>query len=51
MTKEFLLSTEFESAPEAMKALNEFLKAVDNSINDSRANYQNLRVIGNRIYD
>ena len=51
MTKEILLSTEFESAYAAMKALNDFLKAVDNSINDSRANYQNLRLIGNRAYD
>lgn len=48
MTKEVLLSTEFESAYAAMTALNAFLESLDVS---SRAKYQNLRVIGNRIYE
>ena len=51
MTKEVLLNTEFESAYEAMYALNTFLENVDASPTDSRANYQNLRAIGNRIYE
>lgn len=48
MTKEVLLSTEFESAYAAMTALKTFLESLDVS---SRAKYQNLRVIGNRIYE
>lgn len=48
MTKEVLLSTEFKSAYDAMTALNAFLASLDVS---SRAKYQNLRVIGNRIYE
>lgn len=48
MTKEMLLSTEFKSAYDAMIALNVFLQSLDLSI---RGNYQNLKVIGNRIYE
>ncbi len=48
MTKEILLSIKFESAPAAMIALNTFLESVDISV---RAEYQNLRAIGNRIYE
>ena len=51
MTKEELLRTEFSSAFDAMNALNDFLKSIDNSPNDSRGNYQNLRAIGNRVYE
>ena len=51
MTKEVLLSTEFDSAYDAMIALNVFLENVDALPTDSRANYQNLRAIGNRIYE
>ena len=48
MTKEVLLSTEFESAYAAMTALNAFLASLDVSV---RAKYQNLKAIGNRIYE
>ncbi len=48
MTKEVLLSTEFESAYAAMTALNVFLASLDVSV---RAKYQNLKAIGNRIYE
>lgn len=52
MSKEELLKTEFDSACAAMQALEDFLQDIDNSrVNDSRGNYQNLKVIGNRIYD
>ena len=52
MSKEELLETEFNSAYDAMYALVEFLQQVDNSWKDeSRSDYQNLRVIGNRIFD
>lgn len=52
MSKEELLKTEFDSACAAMQALEDFLLDIDNSHeSDSRANYQNLKVIGNRIYD
>jgi hypothetical protein len=51
MTKEFLLNTVFSSAYQAMFALNAFLVTVDSLPNDSRANYQNLKVVGNRIYE
>ena len=51
MTKEILLSTTFESACQAMTALNAFLESVDARPDDSRANYQHLRAIGNRIYE
>lgn len=51
MTKEVLLNTEFESACQAMIALNAFLESVDVSPDDSRAKYQNLRAIGNRVYE
>ena len=50
MTKEFLLNTVFSSY-QAMFALNAFLVTVDSLPNDSRANYQNLKVVGNRIYE
>lgn len=48
MTKEVLLSTEFESAYAAMTALSAFLASLDVSV---RAKYQNLKAIGNRIYE
>ena len=51
MTKDVLLSTEFDSAYDAMIALNVFLENIDALPTDSRANYQNLRAIGNRIYE
>ena len=51
MTKEILLNTEFESVYAAMLALNAFLESVDDSVADSRANYQNLKAVGNRIYE
>lgn len=51
MTKDFLLNTDFGSAYAAMYALIIFLNTVDESATDSRANYQNLKVIGNRIYE
>ncbi len=52
MSKEELLETEFKSAHDAMNALAEFLQEVDNSWKDeNRSKYQNLRVIGNRIFD
>lgn len=52
MSKEELLKTEFDSACDAMYALNDFLHDVDNSHKDeNRSDYQHLRVIGNRIFD
>lgn len=52
MTKEELLKKKFSSAYEAMYALNEFLENVDsNSTNETRIKYQNLRAIGNRIFE
>ena len=51
MTKEVLLNTEFPSAYEAMIALNTFLESIVSLPNESRAKYQNLRAIGNRIYE
>ena len=51
MTKEFLLNTVFSSAYQAMFALNAFLVTVDSLPNERRANYQNLKVVGNRIYE
>ena len=51
MSKEELLSTEFKSAPEAMQALCDFLDEVDKSWNETRGNYQTLRVIGNQIFE
>ena len=52
MSKEELLATTYESAYEAMLALVEFLREVDNSWKDeTRGDYQNLRVIGNRIFE
>ncbi len=51
MTKDELLKTEFSSAYEAMIALSNFLNSIDASTGDSKANYQNLRAIGNRIYE
>lgn len=51
MTKEELLSTEFASACDAMNALNKFLMIIDSLPNDSRNNYQNLKAIGNRVYE
>lgn len=52
MSKEELLKTEFNSACDAMKALADFLQEVDNSFQDeTRGKYQNLRVIGNRVFE
>ena len=52
MSKEELLTTEFDSACDAMYALDNFLQEVENSSEDeSRGNYQHLRVVGNRIFD
>lgn len=51
MSKEELLSTEFKSAPEAMHALAAFLDEVDKSWEETRGKYQNLRVIGNKIFE
>lgn len=52
MLKEELLETEFDSSYDAMHALAKFLQEIDNSWKDeSRNDYQHLRVIGNRIFD
>lgn len=52
MSKEELLATEFDSAYDAMYALADFLRDVDSSSKDeTRGNYQNLRAIGNRIFE
>lgn len=52
MSKEELLITEFDSAVDAMNALSDFLQEVDNSYHDeNRSDYQNLHVVGNRIFD
>ena len=52
MTKEELLKKTFSSAYEAMYALNRFLDDIDkSSINENRSSYQNLRVVGNRIFE
>lgn len=52
MSKEELLATEFNSAYDAMYALADFLDEVDSSSkNETRANYQHLRAIGNRIFE
>ena len=53
MSKEELLATEFDSACDAMYALADFLRDVDSSSKDgeTRGKYQNLRVIGNRIFE
>lgn len=49
-TRKELLSTTFPSAYAAMKALEAFLQEVDSSWQDeTRANHQDLRVIGNKI--
>lgn len=52
MTKDELLSKTFTSAYEAMHELNKFLEDIDNSSNDEKRNdYQNLRAVGNRIFE
>lgn len=52
MSKEELLNTTFDSAPDAMYALEEFLKEVDESYkNETRGSYMNLRAFGNRIFE
>lgn len=51
MSKEELLNTTFNSAPEAMHALTAFLDEIDESWNETRGNYQHLRVIGNKIFE
>ncbi len=52
MTVEQLLEKTYQSSCEAMETLEQFLYDVDNSSSDeSRGNYQHLKVIGNRIFD
>lgn len=52
MSKEELLETHYESACDAMHALEKFLQELDNSSStENRGNYQNLKVVGNRIFD
>lgn len=52
MTKKELLETTFDSAYDAMYALADFLRSVDESIEEeTRGSYQHLRVIGNRIFE
>lgn len=52
MSKEKLLETTFSSVYEAMYALSTFLDEVDESLEEeTRGNYQNLRVIGNKIFE
>lgn len=52
MSKKELLEKTYESACDAMNALEQFLQEVDSSAtNETRANYQHLRAIGNRIFD
>ncbi len=52
MTKDELLKKTFSSAYEAMYALNEFLENLDaDSTNENRIKYQNLRVVGNGIFE
>ena len=52
MTKEELLKKTFSSAYEAMYALNEFLENIDSNASDeNRIKYQNLRAVGNRIFE
>ena len=52
MTKEELLKKNFSSAYEAMYALNDFLEKLDpTSNNENRSKYQNLKVVGNRIFE
>lgn len=52
MTKDELLTKNFSSAYEAMYALNEFLENIDsNTSNENRIKYQNLRAVGNRIFE
>lgn len=52
MSKEELLKTEFDSACDAMYALEDFLKSFDPSKEEcTRGELQGLKVIGNRIYE
>lgn len=52
MSKEELLEKEFDSAYDAMYALIDFLKEIDeSSLYKTRNDYQHLRVIGNRIFE
>ena len=52
MTKEELLEKPFDSACDAMYALNKFLREIEKySTTESVKDYQHLRVIGNRIYE
>ncbi len=48
---EKLLTTEFISTCDAMYALEAFLEEVDKHFSsDCRGNYQDLYVVGNRVY-
>lgn len=52
MSKQELLETTFDSAFDAMRALEDFLKSFDSSQEEyTRGELQSLRVIGNRIYE
>ena len=52
MSKEELLETTFDSACDAMYALEEFLNSfVPSKEGCTRGELQGLRVIGNRIYE
>lgn len=52
MTKDELLKKTYSSAYEAMYALNKFLDDIDkSSIDKTRSDYQNLRAVGNRIFE
>ena len=52
MTKDELLKRKFSSAYEALYALNDFLEKLDKtSDNENRSKYQNLRVVGNQIFE
>ena len=52
MTKDELLKRKFSSAYEVMYALNDFLEKLDKtSDNENRSKYQNLRVVGNQIFE
>lgn len=52
MSKEELLTTNFKTTYDAMKALEEFLKSFDPSKEKcSRGDLESLKVVGTRIYE
>ena len=52
MSKQELLETTFDSAYDAMYALEDFFNSLDSSKEPyTRGQLQNLRVVGNRIYE